>query len=82
MIKTLQALVDSVYKAHLDSSNKDLKKATFRNFRKGGVDVEIMSFSQNDDIVIYQWVDEVKVYRCVFTGPAEEAKEFIANKEW
>ena len=79
MIKTLQALVDSVYKAHLDSSNKDLKKATFR---KGDVDVEIMSFSQNDDIVIYQWVDEVKVYRCVFTGPAEEAKEFIANKEW
>lgn len=79
MIKTLQSLVDSVYKAHLDSSDNTLKKATFH---KGDVDVEIMSFSQNDDIVIYQWVDEVKVYRCVFTGPAEEAKEFIANKEW
>lgn len=79
MIKTLQSLVDSVHKAHIDSSDKALKKATYR---KGDVDVEIMSLSQNGDIVIYQWVDKVKVYRCVFTGTAEDAKEYIANKEW
>lgn len=79
MIKTLQALVDSVYKAHLDSSDKALKKAAYRN---GDVDVEIMSLGQNGDIVIYKWVDEVKVYRCVFTGTAEDAKEYIASKEW
>lgn len=79
MIKTLQALVDSVYKAHTDSSDEAMKRASYR---EGDVDVEIMALGQNGDIVIYQWVDNVKVYRCVFTGPVDEAKEFIENKEW
>lgn len=79
MIKTLQALVDSVHKAHLDEPGSPLKNASYKN---GDTDVEVMALGQNGDITIYKWVDEAKVYRCIFTGSADEAKEFIANKEW
>lgn len=79
MIKTLQALVDSVHKAHLEAPEKPIQKATYQN---GDINVEIISLGQNGDIVIYKWVDEVKVYRCIFTGSVDEAKEFISNKEW
>lgn len=79
MIKTLQALVDSVYKAHIASPSEPLQKAAYK---QGDIDVEIISLGQNGNIVIYDWIDEDKVYRCVFTGEPEDAKEFIANKEW
>lgn len=79
MIKTMQALVDSVHKAHLESPKEQLKRASFNN---GKVDIEIMALGQSGDITIYNWIDENKVYRCVFTGTPDEAKEFIANKEW